>query len=403
MNDNQQPTIREIKAAHPLQEIVPRYSDVRLSGDHLVGRCPFHDDRSPSFAVWLRTQTWQCFAASCGLGGDVIDFIGHATFGRGWNNRDRIMFKEALERLTGRGLPPLRRTIPPDWRRPEAWRPIELTPRTQMMLHTAASLYHTTLLARGRGPSSPYAYLRDERGFTDEAIRREGIGYAEGGLLLPALEASGFSRREAEEIFLLNPNYPNMEWLAGRIVFPERDRSGRILHLIGRRFAAWMRDDALKYLSLKEMTKPLYGYAQLDKRPGDNPVILVESPPDRIMARQWGYDAIANIGTKMKFDHAARLAVLRRPLAIIPHNDDDPAKGWVAAERWKDLIGHGTLVPLPEDVKDIGELGVLPDGERLLVERMRQFGFERKAAPTTGRRPPSGLGSVEGGGPEEKT
>ncbi|MGQ0605301.1 MAG: hypothetical protein ACT4QE_26790 [Anaerolineales bacterium] len=263
-----------------------------------------------------------------------------------------------------------------------------------MLLHTAASPYHTTLLARGRGPSSPYAYLHDERGFTDETIRREGIGYAEGGLLLSALEASSFTRREAEDIFLLNPDHPDVEWQAGRIVFPERDRNGRILHLIGRRFAAWIREEAPKYLSLKEMTKPLYGYAQLDKRPGDNPVILVESPPDRIVARQWGYDAIANIGTKMKFDHAARLAELRRPLAIVLHNDDDPRKGWAAAEQWKELIGHGTLVPLMDGVKDIGELGPLPDGQRLFAERIRQFGFERKVVATTasqrriGLRPP---------------
>ena len=377
MSDGQdRPTLQQIKDGHPLQEIVPRYAEVRLSGDHLVGRCPFHDDHSPSFAAWLRTQTWQCFAASCGAGGDVIDFVGHATFGRAWNSRDKALFKEALERLTGNGLPPLRRTIPPEWRRPEMWRPVELSPRTQMMLHTAASLYHTTLLARGRGPSSPYAYLRDERGFTAETIHREAIGYAEGGLLLPALEASGLSRDEAVATFLLTPDHPDREWMEGRIVFAERDRTGRILHLIGRRFAPWMSADTPKYLSLKEMTKPLYGYAQLDKRPGDKPVILVESPPDRIVARQWGYDAIANIGTKMKFDHAARLAVLRRPLAIVPHNDDEPDKGWAAAEHWRALIGQGTLVPLPDGVKDIGELVLVPEGARLLAQRLRQSGFE---------------------------
>ncbi|MGQ0605300.1 MAG: CHC2 zinc finger domain-containing protein [Anaerolineales bacterium] len=104
MSDHpERPTIQEIKNQHPLQEIVPRYCEVRLSGDHLVGRCPFHDDQSPSFAVWLRTQTWQCFAASCGVGGDVIDFVGYATFGRAWNSRDKPMFKDALEYLTGGG------------------------------------------------------------------------------------------------------------------------------------------------------------------------------------------------------------------------------------------------------------------------------------------------------------
>ena len=384
MDAEMRASIDEIKAHHPLHEIAPRYAELKRSGDRLIGRCPFHDDRRPSFSVHLRTQTWQCFAASCELGGDVIDLIGYTLYGRAWNSRDKNMFKEALRQLEGRTLPPLRHPIPTTWQTPALWRPVELTPRTQMLLHTAARLYHTTLLAMGQGLGTPYAYLRG-RGFTDETIRREAIGYATGDLLGPALAACGLSRAMAAEINLLDAAHHHREFMGGRIVFVERDRMGRILHLIGRAFAPWIHADAPKYLSLKEMAKPLYGYARLDKRPSDNPVVLVESPPDAITARQWDFDALANVGTKMKEEHVALLQRLRRPLAIVPHND--AGIGLEAAERWQERIGQGKIILLPDEVKDLNELGTKEKGEAEFVFLMRAAGFERELKHRSSERP----------------
>jgi DNA primase len=367
--------IDDIKKRYPIQEIVVRYTNVKRSGERLVGRCPFHDDRTPSFSVYLPTETWQCFAASCGLRGDVIDLVGCAIYGQAWNSRDKEMFKEALRRLTGGDLPQRRQVVPRDWREPVAWRRIELSPRVQIVLHTAARVYHTTLLAMGRGPGTPYAYLR-ERGFADDTIRQEALGYAAGDLLGPALAANSLTRADAAEINLLDPERQHREFLVGRIVFVERDRPGRVLHLIGRAFAPWLHADTPKYLSLKEMTKPLYGYARLDKRESDYPVVFVESPPDAITARQWGFDALANIGTMMKIEHAVLLSWLRRPLVYVPHNDGGP--GLAAASRWKELIGHGQVAELPDDVKDLNELGIREGGEAEFVCLMKALGFERK-------------------------
>lgn len=377
MTGDPRPTVKEIKQRYPIQEIVVRYTEVKRSGDRLVGCCPFHDDHHPSFSVYLPTQTWQCFAASCGLGGDVIDLVGYALLGQAWNSRDREMFKEALHRLTGGDLPPRRQVVPADWRNPVAWRRIELTPPVQRVLHTAARLYHTTLLALGRGPSTPYAYLR-ERGFADTTIRQEAVGYATGDLLGPALVACGLARQAAAEVNLLDPSQQRREFLAGRIIFLERDRPGRVLHLIGRAFAVWLHAEAPKYLSLKEMTKPLYGYARLDKRKSAHPVVLVESPPDAITARQWGFDALANIGTMMKLEHAVLLGGLRRPLVYVPHNDGGP--GLAAVQRWQALIGQGEVARLPDEVKDLNDLGRLIEGRTIFLAMMKRLGFESKSS-----------------------
>ncbi len=371
-------TVDEIKARHPLQDVAPRYVvALRHTGSHLVGRCPFHDDQHPSFAVHLPTQTWHCYAASCDLGGDVIDLVGHARFGRAWNSRDKAMFKEALADLDGDRLPPLRQPVPAAWHRPQAWRPVELSPRVQLLLHTAARLYHTTLLALGQGPGTPYDTLR-RRGFSHRTIRQEALGYATGDLLAPALLACGLLLDAAAKAYLLDPDRRYREFMTGRIVFIERDRSGRVLHLIGRAFSPALNPQAPKYLSLKELAKPLYGYARLDRRESDLPVLLVESPPDALTARQWGLDALANIGTRMKAEHAALLARLKRPLVIVPHNDGGP--GLAAAERWRELIGRGTLAELPDGVKDLNELAARPDGEREFLKLMRALGYERRPA-----------------------
>lgn len=366
-------TIAELKRRFPLVEVAARYvAGLRHSGAHLLGRCPFHEDRHPSFAVHLPTETWRCYAASCDLGGDVIDLVGVARFGRAWNSRDKAMFKDAVRDLSAGGLPPLRQTIPAPWRSPAHWRPVEFTPQAQLALHTAARLYHTTLLALGRGPDTPYAYLRG-RSFTDLTIRREGLGYATGDLLGPALALGGLDRAAGQAVNVLTGG-GRREFLAGRLVFVERDRSGRVLHLIGRAWAPWLGAEAPKYLSLKELAKPLYGYARLDRRPSARPVLLVESPPDAITARQWGLEALAVTGARLKDEHAVLLGRLARPLVAVPHNDG--GVGLAAAQRWLEKIGRGQLLHLPEGVKDLNELGGRPEGEALLRQRLADLSAE---------------------------
>lgn len=360
------PTLADVKRRYPLAEMVARYvPNLKHTGAHLLGCCPFHPDRNPSFAVHLPTETWRCYSAACDCGGDVIDLVGRAHFGPSWNSRDKAMFKEALGLLTGNALPPLRQVIPATWRDARQWRPIEMTPRAQLVLHLAARLYHTTLLKLGSGPSSPQAYLQ-QRGFDRACLRAEGLGYASGELLGPALVVSGLSRAQAAELNLLTGQHHQREFLAGRIVFVDRDRQGRVLHLIGRAFAPWLSDEAPKYLSLKDLSKPLYGYARLDKRPSQRPVVLVESPPDAITARQWGWDALACVGAHLKEEHAVLLGRLRRPLLIVPHNDGGTGLG--AAQRWLERIGHGHIALLPDAVKDLNELGQQPDGAAMFRE-----------------------------------
>lgn len=369
--------IDEIKARYPIQDVAARYADLHKSGGYLKGRCPFHDDHHPSFVVHLETATWRCYGA-CGAGGDVIDLVGYATYRTAWDSRNPAMFREILRVLTGDtdtskmrdapwrvSLPPLRRPVPAEWHDPVKWQPVELATPIQLALDVAARVYHMTLITMGRGAGTPYAYLRS-RGFDDATIRREGLGYAVGDRLGPALTACGLSRQAGVRANLLEPERGQREFLTGRIVFVDRDRSGRTLHLIGRRWPSRGPGDRYKYLSLKEIEKPLYGYARLDRRPSDRPLIVVESPPDAVTARQWGVDAVAVIGTGLKPEHAVLLSRLRRPKIYVPHNDENGA-GLAAARRWQEAVGEGEIRRLPDGAKDLNELGPAPDGKEVFL------------------------------------
>jgi hypothetical protein len=84
--------IQDIKQKNDICEVVGRWVELRRKGAYLVGRCPFHDDSKPSFAVSERLQRYKCFA--CGASGDVVDFVANIT------NKGK---KEALQALTGGG------------------------------------------------------------------------------------------------------------------------------------------------------------------------------------------------------------------------------------------------------------------------------------------------------------
>ncbi len=82
--------IEALKARHPLEEVASRCVQLRPSGARLVALCPFHQEKTPSFTIDPRRQTFRCWG--CGRSGDVIDFVGE------WEGLD---FVGAVTRLGG--------------------------------------------------------------------------------------------------------------------------------------------------------------------------------------------------------------------------------------------------------------------------------------------------------------
>ena len=337
---------KDLRQQHDLPTVAGRYLHLRESGGGwLMGRCPFHEDGTPSLGVSRTSGSWRCFG--CGRKGTVLDFISYLRFDKPLDACARDEIDRVVAEL---GAPVV---VSPSARQPTARpsRPIALEGPAQLALHLAARLYHTTLLASGNDAKSPLVYLRS-RGFSDKTIRQQGLGYAAGVMLASVLRSEGIGIEAGHRAQLLDSDTGRKEFFAGRIVFIDLDRSGRVLHLIGRRFADWLGEDSVKYLALRGASKPLYGYARLDRRPSAKPVIVVESPPDRLTAVQAGFDAVAVCGTALSEEHVEQLRRLRRPLIYVPHNDAS-GTGMEAVGRWKEAVGRGEIVRLPEGVKDL--------------------------------------------------
>jgi len=65
--------LQELKLRNDIGDVISSYVNLKRKGRNLVGLCPFHGEKTPSFTVYTETESFYCFG--CGAGGDVISFI----------------------------------------------------------------------------------------------------------------------------------------------------------------------------------------------------------------------------------------------------------------------------------------------------------------------------------------
>ena len=326
--------IDQLKRRNPVAEVVRRHGvELRGQGKRLTGRCPFHEDRTPSFCVYPETESFHCFG--CGASGDVIDFV-RRTQGLG--------FREAVLRLgggAGGGTPAA--APPPPARVPEKTdqAPV-LSLDDRLILTAACELYHETLL------ETPGAlrYL-DERGVQPWLAKRCRLGTSDGQRLVPYLKRRRFSLKRAGELGLLFAS--GDEAMAGRIVIPEL-RGARCGWMVGR---APDGGGGPKYRGLS-LPKPLLGY-----EPGRRRLFLTEGPFDWLTLTGWGLPACALLGTQ---PGRGVLRLLERARSVVLVMDSDEAGRDAAGRLSAELGGRARVLELPAGVKDVSELGARPGG-----------------------------------------
>ena len=346
-----------VKQQHAIADVVEQHGvDLRRSGGRLSGRCPFHEDDSPSLVVYPETRSFYCFG--CGAGGDVIDFVRRA---------EGLGFREALERLgsgPGAEAPTPRRTSAA---RPAPARRLSLDDR--LMLSAASELYHETLL---RTPEA-LRYL-EGRGIPTWVVRECRLGTSDGQQLAPYLKRRRLSLKRAGELGLLFRG--DGETMAGRLVVPEL-RGAHCAWMVGRSL-----DDGSqpKYRGLA-LPKPLLGTERVRRR---QRVFVTEGPFDWLTAVSWGLPACALLGTQLR---PGALRFLDRARSVVFVLDTDQA-GRDAAERLAAEVGDRAIVlHLPGGVKDLNELGTRPGGRetffRLLDEAQQARRKEAADAAAT--------------------
>ena len=349
--------IAGVKLSYPLLDVVER-AGVRLKrsgSNRFQGQCPFHEDRTPSFFVYIDRQRFVCYG--CKLWGDVLDFVRL--------HEHLASVGDACAWLVGTPVPPLKRASKihgEAGQRERRWD--RLTLEEQLVMNAAGALYRDGLSRN----NAALAYLR-ERAVPDWVIRSCGLGFADGRSLEAHLRKHG-GLRVAEELGLLRRPEPGeggrplRERFAGRVVIPEI-RGGQPIWFIGRRPGDPGR---VKYLT-PPGDKPVLGF---ERAIGRRRVYLIEGAFDWLTAVSWRLAAFSTCGTDFPMD---RLGWLARAEIVFGVLDADKA-GREASERLGAAFGaRWRPIALPDGC-DLNDLGRRPDGRALFFRLVAAAGGE---------------------------
>lgn len=348
--------IDDLLARTDIVEVVGARVPLKRKGKEYSARCPFHDERSPSFWVSPTKQFYHCFG--CGAHGTAISFL---------MNYDRLEFLDAVEELAKRvGV-----EVPRDARGRDE------NSDTQDLFN-ALEAAQRFFLKQYASSGKAQGYL-DSRGVSIDIRDRFGIGYAPDGFnaLRDALGTDERRMKLLERGGMLSKNDSGRVYdkFRDRVMFPIHDRRGRVIAFGGR---VLDKEDGPKYLNSPETPlfhkgRELYGLWQVRQTHNKIPrLIVVEGYMDVIALFQHGVDtAVATLGTATTPDHAE---LLFRNTADVYFCFDGDRAGRSAA--WKAVE---SVLPRMKDGRQAYFL-FLPDGEDpdSLVRTEGSEGFNRR-------------------------
>ncbi|MGH3022026.1 MAG: DNA primase [Gaiellaceae bacterium] len=374
-----QSSVEQVKAAADMVEIVGARTPLRKVGARWTGRCPFHEERTPSFSVEAAEKLFHCFG--CGKGGDLITFV---------RETEGLDFVGAIEWLADRYRIPLEY----EESSPQIEAGRRRRERLLALLEQAAAFYERYLWEAAAG-ETVRAYLA-ERGLGEETCREFRLGLSPGGTMLAEkARAKGYAQEELAAAGLVNRR--GNDWFAGRLVFPLADARARVLGFGARRLRE---DDPIpaKYVNSPEgelFRKGAIVYG-LDRARAaitkEDRAVVVEGYTDVLALHQAGlHSVVASMGTALT---EPQLKELRR---LTPHLllcFDADAAGEGATLRGMELAVRAgfdvRVVPLPPglDPADAAEdfeerigtaVGYLLHRVRLEIERApsKQEAFAR--------------------------
>lgn len=312
------------------------------AGKDYKARCPFHDEKTPSFTVSADKQFYHCFG--CGVHGSAIGFL---------MAYDHLNFREAVEELAGRaGLP-----LPEEAFEAEA--PPEASDELLEVLSQADRFYRRQLRSHAQAERA-VAYLKN-RGVSGEVAKRFGLGFAPEGWdhLLSAIGRDESNRKALLRAGLVvkKTNGGYYDRFRNRVMFPICDRRGRIIGFGGR----VLDDSEPKYLNSPETPlfhkgREMYGmHLAREAIRREKRVLVVEGYMDVVALAQFGIEfAVATLGTATTRDH---LHALFRLTPDVTFCFDGDRAGRNAA--WRALE---TALPVMQDGRQLSFL-FLPEGE----------------------------------------
>ncbi|WP_284601615.1 DNA primase [Dickeya dadantii] len=352
--------INDLLARTDIVDLIDARVKLKKQGKNYHACCPFHHEKTPSFTVNGDKQFYHCFG--CGAHGNAIDFL---------MNYDRLEFVESIEELAAMHsleVPYEAGTGPTQLERHQRQSLYEL-------MEQLSAFYQHTLNQPAGTPAREYL---SRRGLSDEVIRQFAIGCTPPGWdnALKRFGRSSENRTTLTDAGMLvtNDNGRTYDRFRDRVMFPIRDKRGRVIAFGGR----VMGDGMPKYLNSPETEifhkgRQLYGlYEAQQKNPELKRLLVVEGYMDVVALAQFGIDyAVASLGTSTTADHIQLL--FRATDQVVCCYDGDRA-GRDAA--WRALE---TALPYLDDGRQLRFM-FLPDGEDpdTLVRQEGKAAFEQR-------------------------
>ena len=334
--------INEIKYRNDIETVMAPYVNLKRRGKNLVGLCPFHNEKTPSFTVYPENGSFYCFG--CGAGGDVFSFV------KLIENLDYIEAVKLLAERSGVTLPQdgyddsmqrLKNTI------------FEINRET-------AKFYHNYLMTtQGKWALD---YLTD-RGLSISTIKHFGLGAAPDSWdsLINHLKGLGYSIPDMLQANVIGKSQRGSYYdrFRKRVMFPIINIRGRVIGFSGR---AMPGEDKMggKYVNTSDT--PVYKKSEnlfamnFAKNHCDERIILVEGNMDVISLHQAGFtNAVAALGTSFTAEQAKLLSRYTKEIVLMLDSD---AAGQKAVKRAGEILqdtGLGVRVVVLPDGKDPDE------------------------------------------------
>lgn len=318
--------LEELRTKNDIESVIAPYVNLRRSGRLLMGLCPFHGEKTPSFAVYPDSQSFYCFG--CGKGGDVVTFV---------RLIENLSYPDAVRTLADRSGIRM-----PDEKKDDG---LDRLKKRCLEANRLAAIFYSKQLLTPAGKKG-LDYLLN-RGLTEKTIKHFGLGFAPDSWnsLTDYLKSKGFRDDELVQFNLSrkSKNGRCYDAFKNRIMFPIINLQGSVIAFGGR----VMDDSKPKYLNSSDTVvfKKGLGIFALNfaKNSSERKLILCEGYMDVISLHQCGFtNAVAGLGTALKKEQALLLSRYADEVYICYDSDE---AGMKAARRAIEIF-DGTSVKI---------------------------------------------------------
>lgn len=344
--------IEEIVSRTDISDLIGSYVNLKRAGSNMHGLCPFHSERTPSFTVFSRTNSFYCFG--CGAGGDAITFVMRA---------ENLDYPSAVEFLATRaGI-----TIPQD--KNEIAQMGMSRKRVYEMNLAAAKFFRENLFDKNVGLDA-LNYFVGSRKLSMATVKRFGLGYAPNNFwaLTNHMRSLGFTEQELIDGFLCGRSQKSgklYDYFRNRVMFPIIDVTGNIIAFGGR----VMDDSKPKYLNTSDTpgfkkSKNLFAL-NFAKNHCAEQLILCEGYMDVIALHTAGFEnAVATLGTALTQEQARMMTKYTKKVVLLYDSDEAGQKATDRAIKILNEVGMDVRILKLNGAKD-------PD------EYIKKFGADR--------------------------